>query len=103
CSPTIIALYRLKHHLEAIRQVGQHMVVVVGLAVVGVEDRGGTADQHGTGYELLQPGCGLQHRNELRIAITDAGWSFSTPVRHKPTLSELIRRTTILAGPFARR
>lgn len=52
--PAVIFLNRLEHHLEAVGEVGEDVIVIAGFAVVRIEDRGGATDHHRPRNEPLQ-------------------------------------------------
>ena len=84
--PALVFLDSFEHHLEAVRQVGEDVIVVARFAMVGIEDRRGAADQDRAGNQSLQMRGRLQQGDELRVPTRYfcVGWL----VLHRVRLSD---------------
>jgi hypothetical protein len=88
-NPVTIGLQGFQHHIESVPQVRDHVIVVVGIPVAGVEGGCGSPHEDGVRNQLLGPRRRLQDREQLRARVRE-GVCATVAVTHVTIISHPI-------------
>ncbi|MGH3615347.1 MAG: hypothetical protein ACRDRK_22675 [Pseudonocardia sp.] len=85
--PAVLGLDGVEDLVEAFGEIGEHVIVIVGVPVSRIHGRRGAADEDRVRHQCLQTRCRVQHAPQRRAQ--ESGWF----IKHRRIVSVLILRT----------